>query len=132
MDNFCFISAHGNNVKVWHKEEVYDGSLDDGFVKYNKLLFVNGRLVHKDGSPAIETSDGDELWYNNGRLHREGGPAIDRADGSKNYYFNGELHRDDGPAIIAPGEKNQYWLSGKKFKSKKEWAHYRDYLMIME
>lgn len=35
-------------------------------------------------------SDGDQLWYLNGKLHRTDGPAAIYSDGSQLWYLNGK------------------------------------------
>ena len=42
---------------------------------------------HSLYSPAVEYSNGDKYWYQNGERHREDGPAIERDDGSKEWYL---------------------------------------------
>ena len=64
---------------------------------------------HRDGAPAITTSDGAEAWYQNGILHRNGGPAITARNGTRFWYQNGLKHREDGHAIeYADGAKHWY------------------------
>ena len=63
--------------------------------------------------PQID-SNGNKVWYLNGKFHREDGSACEYANGDKYWYLNGKLHRIDGPAIeYADGDK--YWyLNGKR------------------
>ena len=61
----------------------------------NKLWFQNGKHHRLDG-PAVEYADGGKEWYQNGKPHREDGPAIEYADGTKYWYQNGEFLRS-GP-----------------------------------
>ena len=59
-------------------------------------------------------TNGDKLWYLNGKLHREDGPAFEWSNGTKNWYLNNKLHREDGPAVeVANGDKLWY-LNGER------------------
>jgi hypothetical protein len=49
--------------------------------------FKNGKRHREDG-PALEYSNGDEVWYINGQCHREDGPAGVYTNGFKVWYLN--------------------------------------------
>ncbi len=66
-------------------------------------------ICHRLDGPAVEYSDGDKEWFQNGKLHRLDGPAAELANGTKFWYQNDKLHRLDGPAIeYANGSKSWY------------------------
>ena len=66
-------------------------------------------IRHRENGPAVEYSNGDELWYHNDQLHRIDGPAIIRVNGHKEWWQNDQCHRIDGPAVVyANGRKNWY------------------------
>jgi len=80
---------------------------------------------HRLDGPAIEYSDGDKMWCQNGKYHRLDGPALDHIDGYKAWWVNGKLHRLDGPAIeYASGAKEWYiedvYHTETEFKTKIE------------
>ena len=65
--------------------------------------------LHRDYGPAVEYSNGDELWYHNDQLHRENGPAIVCTNGHKEWWQNGQRHRTDGAAVeLSDGDK--WWF----------------------
>jgi hypothetical protein len=43
---------------------------------------------HREDGPALEYTNGDKIWYINGKCHREDGPAVEYADGTKCWYIN--------------------------------------------
>ena len=57
-----------------------------GTVRYYDAL---GNL-HRVHGPAVEYSDGDHAWYQNGQLHRVDGPAVESPDGYRAWFINGE------------------------------------------
>ena len=66
-------------------------------------------ILHRENGPAVEYSNGDRVWYQNGFLHRIDGPAIEWGNGIKIWYQNGLLHRTDGPAVErSDGTKDWY------------------------
>lgn len=79
----------------------------------SQFWYRNGRL-HRENGPAIQWSDGTKMWYQNGKHHRENGPAIEFADGTKEWKLNGERHREDGPAIEFADGTKEWWRNGKK------------------
>jgi hypothetical protein len=79
--------------------------------------------LHRLDGPAIEYSDGDKYWCQNGKYHRLDGPALDHIDGYKAWWVNGQLHRLDGPAVeYASGAKEWYiedvYHTEEEFKAK--------------
>jgi len=84
--------------------------LDGPAIEYSngdKFWYQNGERHRLDGH-AIEYANGSKLWYQNDKLHRLDGPACEFVDGYKEWYQNDKLHRLDGPAIeYANG--NKYW-----------------------
>ena len=44
---------------------------------------------------VIVYTNGDKLWYLNGKLHREDGPANEGDDGSKYWYLNDEEYTEE-------------------------------------
>ena len=64
-----------------------------------RRYFNNADKLHRTDGPAVEYTDGDKFWWQNGLLHRTDGPAIERANGTKEWFQNGHRHRIDGVAI---------------------------------
>ena len=60
----------------------------------DKLWFLNGKRHREDG-PAAEWASGDKYWFLNGKRHREDGPAIEYANGNKFWYLNGTNYTED-------------------------------------
>jgi len=90
--------------------------LNDGTKKwYNK----EGKLHRDDDLPAIERTDGSQLWYTNGKLNREGDlPAIIEAVGCQLWYKDGELDREgDLPAVIGVDGSKWWFKKGKEVKT---------------
>ena len=60
----------------------------------------------------------EEFWVSNNKLHREGGPAMISSDKTKCWYQNGKRHREDGPAIIffdsEKSEFRKWYIEGVK------------------
>ena len=79
----------------------------------DKMWFLNGRYHREDG-PAVEYADGTKSWYSKGKLHREDGPAIEYADGSEYWCLNGKLHREDGPAMEYINGAKYWYLNGEE------------------
>ena len=48
-------------------------------------------IRHRENGPAIEYSNGDRVWYQNGLLHRIDGPAVEWARGNKDWFINGKI-----------------------------------------
>lgn len=129
------------------KEDIisWDPENDRLTLKYESNIyhFRNG-ILHREDGPAVESSSGTKIWYQNGYKHRDGGPAyiIDNNrewyqfgklhrddgpakeriggawDGEKSWYINGELHREDGPASIHRNGNVYYYLNDVLFNSK--------------
>jgi hypothetical protein len=57
----------------------------------NKYWYLN-KLLHREGGPAIEYSNGDYSWYINGILHRLDGPAKDWNNCKEWYYHGKQIH----------------------------------------
>jgi hypothetical protein len=58
-----------NGTKIWKNKE--------------------GELHRGNDKPAVEYSDGQKVWWINGKKHRENDkPAIEYADGRKQWYIN--------------------------------------------
>tara|TARA_B110000238_G_C15948575_1_gene362191 strand:+ start:115 stop:402 length:288 start_codon:yes stop_codon:yes gene_type:complete len=60
----------------------------------------------------IEFSNGDKIWFLNGKIHRTDGPAVVRTDGINIWYLNGDLHRTDGPSVDRPDAVTRFHLYG--------------------
>ena len=77
----------------------------------------NGKR-HRLNGPAIEYSNGDQLWFKNGLQHRIDGPAVKLED-MEVWYREGKRHRENGPAYIVylDGEEieKMYYLDGSHF-----------------
>ena len=88
-------------------------------------------IRHREDGPAVEGTDGDKAWYQNGKLHREDGPAVECANGHKAWYQNDQLHRLDGPAIEYNGSK-EYWYQCKYFPDIKTDERWKKHLKWMK
>jgi hypothetical protein len=122
-------------TKIWYLEDDIQRPYTDDAEWINDQLYIKGKLVHREDGPAMEWGNGDKDYLQYGKVHRIGGPAREWINGSKEYYENGKRHREDGAAAIYNNGKRkiyEYWLCGKKFKTKKDMIHYRDYLMILD
>ena len=62
--------------------------VDDHSARWYKDAKCN--VLHREVGPAVEYSNGDKFWYQNGDLHRTDGPAVAYANGVKRWYINGE------------------------------------------
>ena len=71
-------------------------------------------IRHRENGPAIEYSNGDRVWYQNGQLHRIDGPAIEGMSRHKEWWQNGQLHRTDGPAVVFEDGDNYWYINGKR------------------
>jgi hypothetical protein len=74
-----------------------------------KMWYLNGK-IHREDGPAVERSNGDKEWFLNGVRHREDGPAIVKTNGMRMWYLNGKLHREDGPATIHTSGAMAHWV----------------------
>ncbi len=69
--------------------EDYNGLLNY-FVDPGDIIYLNDKNeLHRINGPAIEYSNGDRYWFENGKRHRLDGPAIEFSSGSKEYWING-------------------------------------------
>ena len=76
----------------------------------------NSVTFHSECGPAVVFTDGDEMYYINGKHHRENGPAVIYTNGYRAYCINGKLHREDGPAVIHGNTGHcTYWLNDKHY-----------------
>ena len=79
-----------------------------------KFYYIKGtNIYHRLDGPAVEYTNGDKIWYKEGKYHRLDGPAIEWADGSKSWYKEGFTHRLDGPAVVDSDGYIEYWIEGK-------------------
>ena len=83
---------------------------DGGTIRWHN----EARQLDRENGPAVEYTDGDKSWYQNGERHRTDGPAIEYANGDKYWYQNGKLHRDDGPAIEYADGDESWYLNGER------------------
>lgn len=77
---------------------IIDSAMDTDY-RGNKFWFNARGQVHRNGGPAIETTNGEKQWYRNGVLDRADGPAVEKEHYSA-WYRDGKLHRTDGPAVV--------------------------------
>lgn len=87
---------------------------------YRQEWYINDKLHNLDG-PAILESNGNFVWYKNGKKHRDqkdknSGPAV-RKGSIKEWWLNGKLHFFYGPAIIN-SSYSAWYDNGKKTKTK--------------
>jgi hypothetical protein len=69
--------------------------------------------MDKDMQPEIiEFSNGDKIWFLDGKISRTDGPAVVRTDGTNIWYLNGVLHRTDGPSDDRPDAETRFHLYG--------------------
>jgi hypothetical protein len=89
-------------------------------------LFIH----HREDGPAIEYTNGDKYWYQNGNIHRDDGPAIEYADGDKSWCQNDKLHREDGPAVELANGNKRWYFNGNEIvvKSQEEYEKYIKYM----
>jgi hypothetical protein len=125
-----YIDDYGN--RCWYLEDDIQRPYSYDKEEINDQLCIKGKLCHREDGPAIECANETKKYFQYGKRHRIGGPAIEYADGYKEYYENDKRHREDGPAVEWSDGTIEYWLCNKRFYTKEEWEHYRDYLMIME
>lgn len=91
--------------------------------KSRKEYYDNHDQLHRENGPAVEHSNGNEIWYYHGKLHREDGPAVINLD-IRSWYVDGQRHREDGPAVECSEYKCWYY-HGKKIKTEEEFNKYR-------
>ena len=68
--------------------------------------------LHRTDGPAIETTDGAEFWYFEGKLHRVSGPAYEGVGHDTEWLLYGEMHRLDGPAQKSPSGQTSWYVNG--------------------
>ena len=121
MYNQTFPLIDKFGTKFWRNKEGELHRLDGPAVEYSdgdKYWYNNG-VYHRLGGPAQELVSGNKIWYQYGKLHRLDGPAIEFSNGMKEWYQIGLRHRIDGPAYIDKirGVKSWY-IEGIVFKNK--------------
>jgi hypothetical protein len=94
------------------------------------VVYVNdqGNLHRLDGPALINSKDGLEEWWVNGKKHRIDGPAITVPiydsgifDGyQREWWVNGEIHRIDGPARETPYGQSEWWIEGEHVLTRQE------------
>ena len=84
-----------------------------------RMYYNSANKLHRDDGPAIESSDGDKFWYQNGLIHRTDGPAIEYPNGAKFWVQNNLLHRTDGPAVMYANGELQWWIHGEHMSEDK-------------
>jgi len=84
---------------------------------------------HKLDGPAIKYTNGDKLWYKEGKLHKTDGPAMEWTNGDKEWYKEGQLHRLDGPAR-EHANGNKYWYILGKYLEEKEFNSWMNRIKI--
>ncbi len=82
----------------------------------NKIWYKNGKLHRNKDLPAVEYANGNKYWYKNGELHRDNDkPAVEGNNGYKFWYKGGLKHRENGlPAIIKIDGTEEYWEHGEQ------------------
>ena len=84
----------------------YDYFLDGSLEKY----WTNEKEQrHRSDGPAIESSNGRKIWFNNLMCHREDGPAVVWEDGRHQYYLNNKEY-----------SKKDYWEEIERLKKERE------------
>ena len=93
--------------------------------EYSVRYYLDDNL-HRLYGPAIEWSNGDKEWYQNGLCHRIDGPAIEWVNGHKAWYQNGVRHRIDGHSVEWAGRYKEWYYEGEKINcsSQKEFERY--------
>jgi hypothetical protein len=67
---------------------------------------------HSGDLLEVKYSNGDRVFYRDGKFHREDGPALEFHNGAKEFYINGQAHREDGPAIEYPNWYREWRRAG--------------------
>lgn len=73
------------------EEEIKEGCRLVNTDFYNLWVTLDGRNIHRVGSPAV-------VWKDNSSF-----------PGRLEWWRDGVLHREDGPALIIPGEGNEFF-----------------------
>lgn len=77
-------------------------------------------IQHRTDGPAIEYTDGDKVWYQNGKCHRTDGPAIECANDIKYWHLEGKQYSEQeflakmNPSPSCEGKIVE--IEGKKYK----------------
>lgn len=74
------------------------------------------KILHRIDGPAVIFTNGDKIWYINGKIHRNDGPAIEFTDGTQEWYQNGELHNENGPAIVWRNGDTMWFKNGNRHR----------------
>lgn len=101
-------------------------------MKYSYLVYTSRgdaiwysypKNIHKENGPAIEFTDGAEMWYRNNLRHRVDGPAISFNNGDRMWYRHGKLHRLFGPAVMWARGHREWHIFGILIimRNKYEW-----------
>ena len=90
--------------RVWHNEAWINQTVEQ-HEQFN--LAVLNRL---DG-PSIEYTDGEKVWYKDGKLHRLDGPAVDRVIGPREWHIAGMWMPADADEIETWIDENEIDLS---------------------
>jgi hypothetical protein len=80
----------------------------------NKVWRNSKGQIHRIKGPAIEYSNGDKEWLQNGFLHRIDGPAYEGYDGTKIWCQNNLRHRVDGSAVEDIDGYKKWWFEGEQ------------------
>lgn len=74
----------------------------------------NNGPVSQDSRPQVG-KDGVKRYFNSfGKPHRIGGPAVESPDGNSLYYEYGKLHREDGPAATFFNGTEKWFIDGNE------------------
>ena len=83
--------------------------------RHGTRRYYNGAgMLHRNGGPAIEFSNGVNYWYQNGLVHRNDGPAIEYASHAKVWLQNGLRHRTNGPAVEYTNGRRMWFINGEE------------------
>jgi hypothetical protein len=96
----------------------------------NKMWYNAKGEVHRlGGLPAIECTNGDKYWYENGKHNRLGDlPATEYVNGEKHWYENGKRHRLGGLPAIEYSNGTKFWHIYNKFYTHKQVINYYETL----
>ena len=79
---------------------------------------IGPKILHREGGPAVQYSNGTKKWVIDGKLHREDGPAIEWFDGTKEWYFYGDSFYSEEVYLkkINSCDGKVVEIDGKKYK----------------
>ena len=80
----------------------------------NRWYYNPANQLNRTDGPAVEWSNGNKSWYQNGLRHRTDGPAIEYTTGSEEWYQNGLRHRTDGPAVEYTNGYKGWYINGEE------------------